>query len=271
MTATAVQASAAPVSAPAPAASAAPIGRSPVPTVADWKGASKLSLDGAEWVSCVAEGVREWVRVSCRGEGRAGTPISVMVTRGKGPDVVTYMKDGVTSVLFRFVPGTDLEAIFAWNEDEGDSPMLPLAVRWPKEASAAPSPIGAFAGVPASLSPERRRAECDCYWQRREIADHATRPSATDPCKGAPEHTFRLDCLRTETGAPSCPTLIGCTQFPSPDVLVRCAPGSVHVTASPTAYCGRACSAGEPCPPGFTCEEDAGHEGVRACSFDKAP
>lgn len=258
-------------STPAPAATPV-IERSRVPTTAEWKAASKLALDGAEWTGCTAEGVREWVRVSCRGVGRAGTPVSVLVTRGKGADVITYMKDGVTSVLFRFVPGTEVDALFAWNEEEGDNPILPLAVRWPRETPTAPNPIGAFAGVPTSLSPKRREAECACFWQMKETRENVTRPSTSDVCKGTPAHTFRFACLRTERGDdPTCVNLLGCTQLPSPNVYVECLPGEIHVYASPSAYCARACSSDKPCPPGFQCAEGAGHDGESACSFDKAP
>ena len=139
-------------------------------------------------------------------------------------------------------------------------------------ATAAPSPIGAFAGVPALLSPKRRAAECACYWQMKETRENATRPSASDACQGAPAHTFRFACLRTERGDdPTCTNLLGCTQLPSPSVYVECLPGEVHVHASPTAYCGRVCDHDKPCPPGFECAAGWGHDGESACSFDKAP
>jgi hypothetical protein len=99
---------------------------------------------------------------------------------------------------------------------------------------------------------------------------------ASDRCSGMSAHTFRFACLRTEIGEdPDCATLIGCTSTPSPDVSVHCLAGEVHVFASPSAYCARECGPTTPCPPGFTCTPDSGHDlerdGVPACLFDKAP
>jgi hypothetical protein len=240
-----------------------PIPRSRTPTTAEWRSAAKLALSGADWTGCVAEGVREWVRVSCRGVGRPGLPVSILVTRGQSPDVMTYMKEGVTSLLFRFVPGTEFDALFAWNEPaEGDSPILPLEVRWPQGAT--------FSSVPTSLSTHRREAECACYARYASMRDGLPERDA-GASKGCSLHTFRFACLRTESGEdPDCATLIGCTSTPSPDVVVRCLPGEVHVFASPSAYCARVCGPDAPCPPGFLCTSDLGHDAERACLFDKA-
>jgi hypothetical protein len=249
----------------------APIPSSRVPTTAEWASATKLALGGADWTGCAAEGVREWVRVSCRGAGRPGVPVSVLVTKGKSADVMTYMKDGVTSLLFRFVPGTEVDALFAWNEPaEGDSPILALEVRWPNDA-APPSQVATFLSMPTSLSTRRRDAECACYARYESMRDGRPERNSGAPsrCSG---HTFRFACLRTESGEdPDCAALIGCTSSPSPNVLVRCLHGEVHVFASPSAYCARVCGPTAPCPPGFTCTPDLGHDGERACVFDTAP
>lgn len=109
---------------------------SQVPTVAEWDAAKEVTVKGSTDAGCETKKVREWVRVSCRKNNKAGgKPKAVTVSKGKDANVYTYATDGVvTSLVFPFVNGTDLEAKFTWSDGSKT-----FKSQWPKGAPEPPS------------------------------------------------------------------------------------------------------------------------------------
>ncbi len=102
----------APADAPAEKAGA----HSPVPTVAEWQAVTgEVTVRGSSALGCETKGLREWVRVSCRGDdpGR-GSPLNVTVNDAKGAETFTFASGGVASLVYRFEEGTRIKASFAW-------------------------------------------------------------------------------------------------------------------------------------------------------------
>lgn len=257
--------SAAPGPSPAPSAPAPPVASSvaapgPVertkpPTVAEWKAATKVDVEGAAWLGCVAEQVREWVRISCRPSVLLAKPAGVRVTKGASPDVLTFSKVGAASLQLRFVPGTEVDALFGWYPDLA----VRLAVRW---AAGAPRPtqVGAFEGLPKGPVDDRRAAACACFWEN--VASWkasggydgpAERPSKTDACQGVPEGAFRYLCF---LGHEDCKSLFECSVVGGPNVFVSCLPGQDYYGAFPSAQCGYSCKGDTDCPENMACSKD---------------
>jgi len=89
--------------------------RSAVPTVAEWNAEPReVTVRGSSALNCETKMVREWLRVSCRGTNpERGTATGVRVTRGGGKaETFTFTSGDVTSLVFPFVEGTDIEAEF---------------------------------------------------------------------------------------------------------------------------------------------------------------
>lgn len=231
--------------------------RSKPPTVAEWKDAKKLPLAGGDWVGCDAEQVREWVRVSCRASKIAAKPAGVRVTKGKGPDVLPYAKNGVASVLFRFVPGVELAVLFGWEDDL----VLPYAVSWPAGA-ARPATAGGFTGLPTKkAAADAQKEACACFWEKAEAnkamdrwQGATTQPDKADACVGVPSAFFDFHCVLDKSG--DCDRLQECDVRGGPSVYVECLPGEEHRGVYPSAECGRVCTSDDECPEGFGCGDD---------------
>lgn len=99
-----------------PSGSAAPAGQSPPPTTDEWnKVTGEVTVLGSSALACETKGLREWVRVSCRGDDKVrGKPTAVTVENSKGKEVLKFASGGVTSIVFRFEAGTKVEATFKW-------------------------------------------------------------------------------------------------------------------------------------------------------------
>ena len=93
-------------------------GNSTVPTLAEWDAVTKeVSVRGSSSLNCETKMVREWLRVSCRGKiNPGGAPVSVQILNGggRGNAFVLSRTGEVTSLVMRFNPGTNLEAMFTW-------------------------------------------------------------------------------------------------------------------------------------------------------------
>lgn len=90
--------------------------KSAVPTVAEWNAVTgEVTVRGSSALGCETKGLREWVRVSCRGDdpGR-GSPLNVTVNDSKGAETFTFASGGVASLVYRFEEGTQIKASFAW-------------------------------------------------------------------------------------------------------------------------------------------------------------
>ena len=129
-------------------------GRSAVPTVAEWNGATEVTVKGSSALGCSTKMLREWFRVSCSGKNdTGGTPTTVSVTRGGGAERFTFAQNGVTSLVMPFVEGTDVDAQFSWTDKSHK-----LVARWPRGA---PRP-GVVATFEGASSPLDRPACGDC-------------------------------------------------------------------------------------------------------------
>ncbi len=129
--------------APGPAAAAptpAPAGgRSAVPTTGEWDGVPEVTVLGSSALGCETKGVREWVRVSCRGDEPArGKPIAVKVERGGGAETFVFSSGGVASLVFPFEVGTDVQALFTWERQRHR-----MISQWPRGAPQ-PTAYGKF-------------------------------------------------------------------------------------------------------------------------------
>ncbi|MFT3769089.1 MAG: hypothetical protein QM820_26920 [Minicystis sp.] len=144
--------SAAPSTAPSATAapsSAAAAEASEAPTSEEWQAAKEVNVVGLTALGCETKRVREWVGVFCAKPNEAqGTPVKVKVEKAEtlhtgAPaelrrDVKITSAEGKTTLVARFVPGTDVEATFTWTDKEKR-----LVLWWPADK---PEPrfVGSF-------------------------------------------------------------------------------------------------------------------------------
>jgi len=212
----------------------------------DWQTASQdQPIPGAQGLGCDGRSVREWIRVTCRyANGNGSRAKAVTVDKGAGPDVFTFAKDGVASIVARYLPGTEIEATFEW---EDESRFALKVTSWPKDATQQrPLPVARFTGAPdKNVRTEERLGACYCY-QTFGGMD----PPAGDICEGVPADAFAPECLRAwkpkQGSRESCFGLQEC-QWASPSGYAECLPDEVHFGACPTCRCAKSCSASKPC------------------------
>ncbi|EYF08434.1 hypothetical protein [Chondromyces apiculatus] len=135
-----------PPSAPASAAASAsgsaassPDARTPMPAADEFKDAPEVTVTGSTARHCETRMVREWLRVRCTPSGESDSKPSDIILRKGGAEVYRTVAPGVTNLLFRFVPGTDVEAAFTWSEDD----TYKFISQWPRGAPRPPV-MGAF-------------------------------------------------------------------------------------------------------------------------------
>jgi hypothetical protein len=128
-----------------------PNGRSAVPTTDEWTKAGEVTVLGSSKLDCETKMVREWVRVSCRGESKErGKPTGVSITKGGGKgDTFTFASGGVASLIYPFFEGQDLEATFRW-----DKTRRGFKAQWSRGAPK-PTAYGVFEGGDAHLVPKK--------------------------------------------------------------------------------------------------------------------
>ncbi len=126
-------------------------GRSAVPTQEEWAGVGEVTVLGSSKLGCETKGVREWIRVSCRGDDRQrGTPTGVSLTKGGGKgDTFTFASGGVASLVYPFFEGQHIEATFSWQRTRKG-----FKAEWPRGAPK-PTAYGIFEGGDAHLKPKK--------------------------------------------------------------------------------------------------------------------
>lgn len=131
-------------SASASGTAAALAGHSPVPTTQEWEAVKEVPILNAKKLGCEGKALREWVRVSCKDKNdTGGTPTSVSLDKPNDKaDIFTFASGGVTSVVFPFEDGRELEATFGWSDKS-----VKLKSSWPKGAPKPPS-YGEFDAPP---------------------------------------------------------------------------------------------------------------------------
>jgi hypothetical protein len=151
-TAAATQTADAPPSASGSAPEApGPGGRSAVPTVEEWTKAPEVTVLGSDALGCETKQVREWIRVSCKGESKErGKPTAVAITKGGGKgDTFTFASGGVASLIYPFYENQALEATFRWEKTSKG-----FKAEWPRGAPK-PTAYGIFQGGDAHLKPKK--------------------------------------------------------------------------------------------------------------------
>lgn len=120
----------APPATPPPAAPG-PNGRSAIPTTEEWSAAKEVDVKGSTKLNCETKMVREWMRVSCRGKNDTGGEAkNVTIKKGGGRgDTFTFAQNKVASLIYPFVNGMDLVAVFEWTDKKQE-----LVVSWPHGA-----------------------------------------------------------------------------------------------------------------------------------------
>ncbi|AKT39287.1 hypothetical protein [Chondromyces crocatus] len=128
---------------PATADAAGPKGRSPVPKPEEFATVPEVTVIGSSALNCETKMVREWLRISCRGQTKAGSkPVDVIRSRS-GKDVHLFVDTDLLSLVFPFEPGTDVAATFMWS---GESHLF--TSEWPRGAPK-PTRMGIFERVGA--------------------------------------------------------------------------------------------------------------------------
>ncbi|NUO54227.1 MAG: hypothetical protein HOV80_35725 [Polyangiaceae bacterium] len=131
----------------APPAPTGPNGRSAVPTVDEWTKAPEVTVLGSDKLDCETKQVREWIRVSCKGESKErGKATNVTITKGGGKgDTFTFASGGVASLIYPFYENQALEATFRWEKTSRG-----FKAEWPRGAPK-PTAYGIFQGGDAHL------------------------------------------------------------------------------------------------------------------------
>lgn len=124
-------------------------GHTPVPTVDEWNQVTnEVTVVNSSKLGCETKALREWVRISCKNKNdTGGTPTTVVVDKGGGKgDTFTLAQSGITSLVFPFAEGTDLEATFGWSDKKSKFKSF-----WPVGTPKPPA-YGAFDLAPGPIA-----------------------------------------------------------------------------------------------------------------------
>lgn len=108
-------------------------GNSKPPTVAEWNGVGEITVRHSTPLGCETKLVREWLRVSCRSDGKSKHQIEgVELSSGKDSGgIPPFVKKGVASIVTQVKDGMKAEFTFKW-----DGFSRKLEVSWPHGAPA---------------------------------------------------------------------------------------------------------------------------------------
>jgi hypothetical protein len=121
-----------------------------VPTSDEWQSAKEVRVSGSTALGCETKRVREWIGVFCsKPNDSNGTPTEVKLQKAEilhvGAPVELIRREvqisstpGKTSLVTRYVEGTDVEADFSWTDKQKH-----LSLWWPA-GKAEPAFQGAF-------------------------------------------------------------------------------------------------------------------------------
>ncbi len=88
-------------------------GRSKVPTTAEWNGVGEITVRHSGPLGCETKMVREWLRVSCRGNQVTGVQVLSTTGMGKG-EVFTFSRSGVASAVLPVRSGYTARIRYTW-------------------------------------------------------------------------------------------------------------------------------------------------------------
>jgi hypothetical protein len=211
-------------------------GRTPRPTLEEWRSLKKeVTVKGSSALKCETKILREYLRIACTGEVEEGTPRHIQVKKG-GAEALVYAHGGMMSLIVPYVEGTALEAVFSWTKKSHK-----LMVTWPRGQKTQPPIVGVFEGAASPLDGTAKGDAaklCDCYKKQFHENTCQNLIGAAD-----------ADCDRTY--ASDCAGLIACAAGDA-RYLPRCLPGFVNGPG--LGRCFKLCGAGrEACPKGWSC------------------
>ena len=175
-----------------------------MPSNAEWGTAKEITVKGSSALGCETKIIREWFRVSCHGKNDSGgTPTDVTITKGGGRgDTFVFATGDVSSLVFPWVDGTSLEAVFSWTDKSHK-----LVVEWP-HGSPEPTIKGVFEGASSPLDHKEQPGDgvCDCDFKLNGTT--FCEPSMWGDHAAACETKYSGNCknmLRCAAGDPSTP------------------------------------------------------------------
>ncbi len=111
---------------------------SPPPSESEWSVVKEVDVTNGSKLGCVAQSLREWVRVLCRGKNdTGGKPKGLDIKKGSKGDGKGFARE-IAALQFQFHEGTDVEVEFQWTDKN-----VTFKSTWPK-GSPKPSVFGAF-------------------------------------------------------------------------------------------------------------------------------
>ena len=206
------------------------------PTSQEWNDGDEIAA-GDDDIGCEVKGVREWVRVSCRKKSPGGgAPSDVDVLRGKTKDTFVFVGNGVTSLVAPVVPGTDVEARFAWTDV-----VYHVELAWPK-GKPKPKTLVDFDKTDESPTAALGDKTCSCYKKINPGAKCDDSDSGWSVTSSNPfcESTYVADCEK----------LVECARG-EPGANPKCPQG--YVLSGLGFSCAKECPDGQGCPAGQQC------------------
>jgi hypothetical protein len=234
-----------------PSTTAAPVGpkslppqpgRSAMPTLSEWNSQQKeVTVKGSSALKCETKIVREYLRVSCHGKNdTGGTPTSVVVKKGGHGEAITYVGEGVTSLVLPFVAGIDFAADFSWTDKSHT-----LTVSWPK-GSQQPAVVGVFDGAKSPLDVQSAMSDAALAEKLCKCHRKVTASNSCEEMIGGPNPDCEL------TYGNDCATLLACSRG-EPGAWPRCQPGWVNAGIG---FCYQQCDLGKTaCPANHACQD----------------
>jgi len=197
-----------------------PLGRSWLPTDAEYDHYKEMAVTGSTASGCETKKVREWLRLRCKQRGVIGPkPKGARVLQGGHGDAVISLYDDVLTVIVPIEPGDTLEAELVW---EGETRAL--RIEWPekdmpiwRDGQHISEAKKSGAVSPAAPGGEAAEAICACHKKVTGAASCGGLSASPEPsCKA----TYGDDCEK----------LLACASG-HPLWMPRCAEGEVNVGA----------------------------------------
>jgi hypothetical protein len=224
-----------------------PLGRSWLPTDAEYRHYKEMAVSGSTAAGCETKKVREWLRLRCRQNGVIGPkPKGARILKGGHGDEVISLYSDVLTVIVPIVPGDTLEAELVW---EGETRAL--RIEWPekdmpiwREGQHISKATKSDSPPPSPPASDVALAICACHKKATGAASCAEINASPEP-----------SCQATYGG--DCDKLLACASG-NPLWMPRCAEGEVNVGAMHR--CRKRCDDSQ-CAPGSCVAQ----HGVKVC------
>ena len=210
---------------------------STVPTVAEWNASRVLGFAGSAAMGCEARFLREWLRVSCRGESASGAAPDRVEVQGATGNTFLHHGKGVVSFVVPLPEGRTVTAWVTWRE-----------ARERLRLQRSGGLRGGFDTLPLLLQDDARvvRGQRMCACERESRGERAA-CSVLDAISTQTVQTTNLHCYRTYEA--DCQALVECNRG-EPGRL----PGCPENTWQFMHQCHPKCTQGSAsCPAGTKC------------------